>query len=387
MKIAQVVCAYPPYPGGIGQVAARFGKLLAADHDLTTFTLTPLSGPKNNEEPNLVYLNPKIRAGHGGLTISLLWRLRKYEAIFLHYPFFGADLIIYLFLLVNPQKKLFIHYHMDTENLDFRFKFLSWPSHLSRKKLFTRATKISAASLDYLSHSQIAPLLKRWPEKFITLPFGLDTEAYRPKLPDENDELTAKGKEIVDFVNHNFIKRGRVNLLFVGGLDSAHYFKGLNILLPALTKLRLKNWQLTIVGDGDRRADYEKQGAELNLSRHLKFVGRLSEEELIRTYQNSDLFILPSINSHEAFGLVLTEAMACGVPVIASDLPGVRTVFRPEIDGLLVKPHDRDDLAAKIAALIGNEPRRRAYGQAARAYALRNYSLETTKRLLKKMFS
>lgn len=386
MKIAQVVCAYPPYPGGIGQVAARFGKLLAADHDLTTFTLTPLSGPKN-EEPGLVYLNPKIRAGHGGLTGSLLWRLRKYEAIFFHYPFFGADLIIYLFLLFNPKKKLFIHYHMDTENLGFRFKLLSGPSRLIRKKLFARATKVSAASLDYLSHSQIAPLLQRWPDKFITLPFGLDTDVYRPKLPDENDQLTAKGKEIVDFVTHNFIKRGRVNLLFVGGLDSAHYFKGLNILLPALTKLRLKNWQLTIVGDGDLRADYEKQAAELKLTRQLKFVGRLSEEELIRTYQDSDLFILPSINSHEAFGLVLTEAMACGVPVIASDLPGVRTVFRPEVDGLLVKPQDINDLATKIAALVGDEPRRRAYGRSAREYALSNYSLETTKRLLKEMFS
>ncbi len=386
MKIAQVVCAYPPYPGGIGQSAARFGKLLAANHDLTTFTLNPLSGPKNTE-PDLVYLKPLLRAGHGGLPFSLLWRLKKYEAIFLHYPFFGTDLIIYLFLLFQPQKKLFIHYHMDTNDLGFRFKLLALPSRLVRKKLFARAEKISAASLDYLAHGQAASLLKRWPDKFLSLPFGLDTHRYRPKLPTENDRLTAKGKEIVDFVNHNFIKRGRVNLLFVGGLDSAHYFKGLNFLLPALAKLRFKNWQLTIIGDGDLRLGYEKRAEELNLKRRVKFVGRLSEEELIRTYQNSDLFILPSVNRHEAFGLVLTEAMACGVPVIASDLPGVRTVFRPEVDGLLVKPRDVDDLATQIAALVGDEPRRKAYGRSARDYAVLKYSLKTSAQLLKEMFS
>lgn len=385
MKIAQMVCAFPPYPGGIGQSAARFGQLLAANHELTTFTLHPLSGPKNIE-PNLVYLKPSLRAGHGGFPFSLFWRLRKYEAVFLHYPFFGADLIIYLFLLFHPRKKLFIHYHMDTKNLSLGFKLLALPSRLVKKKLFARATKISAASLDYLAHGQVAPFLKSWPDKFIALPFGLDTNRYRPKLPSENDDLTAKGKKIVDFVNHNFIKRGRVNLLFVGGLDSAHYFKGLNFLLPALAKLRFKNWQLTIVGDGDLRLSYEKQAEELNLRRQIKFVGRLSEEELIRTYQNSDLFILPSINRHEAFGLVLTEAMACGVPVIASDLPGVRTVFRPGIDGLLAKPREIDDLATKIAALVGDEPKRKAYGRSARDYAVLKYSLETSDQILKEMF-
>ncbi len=386
MKIAHLVCAYPPYPGGIGQSAARFAALLSKHHDITTFTLKPQGSPLNTDE-GIIYLNPKIRAGHGGLTFSLWRHLKNYEAIFLHYPFFGADLIVWLFLKFHPQKKLFIHYHMDTTELSSLFKIIAWPSRLIKKSLFQRAEKVSAASLDYLSHSQIGPFVSLWPEKFLAIPFGLDTDLYRPKLPAETPGLKAKTKKIVDFVTHNFIKRGRVNLLFVGGLDSAHYFKGVDILLQALAQLRFKHWRLTIVGDGDLRKSYEAQAQALGLEKNINFVGRLSETDLIRTYQNSDLFILPSINSHEAFGLVLTEAMACGVPVIASNLPGVRTVFRNEVDGLLSTPRDIDDLAEKIALLVGDEPKRKAYGRQARAYAVSQYSLNTTERLLQELIS
>lgn len=385
MKIAHLVCSYPPYPGGIGQSAARFAALLNKYHSLTTFTLKPQSSPQNKDEA-VVYLNPWIRFGHGGLTFSLFKHLKKYEVIFLHYPFFGADLILWLFLKLHPQKRLFIHYHMDTAQLPLLLRLISWPSRAIKKSLFKRAEKISAASLDYLAHSQISSLVSQWPEKFTAIPFGLDTDKYRPKLPTETQGLE-KTKEIIDFVTHNFIKKGRVNLLFVGGLDSAHYFKGVDILLKALAQLRFKHWRLTLVGDGDLRASYETQAHDLGLDKNVNFVGRLSEEDLIRTYQNSDLFILPSINRHEAFGLVLTEAMACGVPVIASNLPGVRTVFRNEVDGLLSTPQDIDDLAEKIALLVGDEPKRKLYGQRARSYALSQYSLATTERLLKELIS
>lgn len=385
MKIAQIVCTFPPYPGGIGQSAKRFGDILAEDNEVVTFTLKPPTGQIKNTD-QIKYLNPGLRYGHGGVPFSLLASLKKFDAIYLHYPFFGAAEIIWLFLLSHSKTKLVIHYHMDTADLKWFLKPLAWPSNIIKKSLFKRAETIICGSFDYLEHSQIAALAKDYPDKFKEVPFGLDTAVYSPKMPESDQGLIGKTKAIINFVTKNFIKHGQVNLLFVGGLDSAHYFKGLEVLFAALTLTKNKKWRLNIVGGGNLMPNYIKQAENLGLSDKIKFLGRLDETDLIRTYQSSDIFILPSINRHEAFGLVLTEAMACGVPVIASNLPGVRRVFRDGLDGLVTETGNPDDLAKKIDELLNNETKRNTMGKSARAYAVARYSWENVGDKLKKLF-
>jgi len=385
MKIAQVVCAYPPYSGGIGQSAKRFSDILSSEHQITTFTLASINEPAEDSY-DTKYLKPLFRYGHGGLPFSLLFSLRKFDCIYLHYPFFGATEIVWLFLLFHKKTKLIIHYHMDTADLAWFLKPLSWPSYLIRNSLFKRAKTITVGSLDYIQNSQISTFAKKYPKKFKEVPFGLDTNLYSPKIPEDGKGVMTKTKEIVNFVTKNFIKRGQVNLLFVGGLDSAHYFKGLTVLFEALTKLEHKYWRLSIIGSGNLMANYKDQVEALGLSKKIKFLGRLDETTLIKTYQSSDIFILPSINRHEAFGLVLMEAMSCGIPVIASNLPGVRQVFRDGLDGLVAETGNAQDLAEKIAELIGSEPKRIAMGKSARSHAISKYSWEQVGDKLKKVF-
>lgn len=385
MKIAQIVCVFPPYNGGIGHSAKRFSDILSCNHEITTFTLKQTGDIKN--EDGIFRLQPIIRFGHAGLPFSLLFSLNKFDCIYLHYPFFGASEIVWLFLLFNKKTKLIIHYHMDTNNLAWYLKILAWPSLLVRNSLFKRADKIVTASLDYLEHSQIAEFAKNNPEKIKEVPFGLDTNKFIPKLPEKENKLIAKTKEIIHYITKNIIKRGQVNLLFVGGLDSAHYFKGLDVLLNALNKLDHKNWVLKIVGSGNLQESYQKKSEALALDNKIKFLGKVDEITLIKSYQEADVFILPSINKHEAFGLVLTEAMACGTPVIASELPGVRSVFRNGVDGLTVKINDDQDLAAKIDELIGDEKKRLVMGKNARAYAVSKYSWEAVTDKLNNIFS
>ncbi len=105
-------------------------------------------------------------------------------------------------------------------------------------------------------------------------------------------------------------------------------------------------------------------------------MGRVSEDEIIRQYQYADLLILPSINSHEAFGLVLIEAMACGLPIIASDLPGVRSVFEDGKQGYLCQAGDIKDLRDKIDKLAQNEELRQKMSIAARNLAEKKYAWE-----------
>jgi glycosyltransferase involved in cell wall biosynthesis len=102
--------------------------------------------------------------------------------------------------------------------------------------------------------------------------------------------------------------------------------------------------------------------------------------------QNSDLLILPSINSNEAFGLVLVEALACGVPVIASDLAGVRSVFDNYQQGLLVAPGDSEDLKKKLEFIFNNEEMRRVMALAARRLAEERYDRKKMAERLAELF-
>lgn len=372
MKIAQVVCAWPPYAGGISNSAQQIGQLLEEKHEVANFTPT--------------ILKPWLKYGRGAFLPQLLWRLCGFDYIYLHYPFFGTAEVVWLFKLFCRRPKLIIHYHMDVKNLTLAAKILSLPSRLIRRSLLNRAEIIVTASLDYIKHSRIKKYYATRPEKFQEIPFGIDLKKFQPKLINRpiGGGVIAKAQKIIHYINDKFIKKNRLNLLFVGGLDRAHYFKGVNILLKALFLVIPQNWHLTIVGVGDLRPKYESSVKKLKLDKRVEFVGQLSDDDKIRAYQNADLFILPSINNNEAFGLVLIEALACGVPVIASDLPGVRRVFDNYQEGLLVEPGSVEDLKKKLEFIFNNEELRRIMALAARRLAEEKYDeLKMRERLLK----
>ena len=94
-------------------------------------------------------------------------------------------------------------------------------------------------------------------------------------------------------------------------------------------------------GDGEWRTEYEAQ-ARASLGDRVRFVGDVADETLPDYYRAADALALPSIDRTEAFGLVLLEALACGTPVVASRLPGVRTLVDDGRTGFLVDPGDLD---------------------------------------------
>ena len=87
---------------------------------------------------------------------------------------------------------------------------------------------------------------------------------------------------------------------------------------------------------------------------HVKFFGILTFEKLIDLYANSMVFVLPSINSLEAFGIVQLEAMACGTAVVASNIRGVNSVMDEGKSGYLVEPFSPEDLAEKICKVLSD---------------------------------
>jgi glycosyltransferase involved in cell wall biosynthesis len=119
---------------------------------------------------------------------------------------------------------------------------------------------------------------------------------------------------------------------------------------------------------------YKQEVKIMNLSDRVVFANKINEIEKAELLQRSSVLVLPSISGNEAFGLVLLEAMASGVPVIASDLPGVRSVFNQGVEGFYTKPGDENDLVEKLKIILSDEVLRVKMGNSARNLAVNKYN-------------
>jgi glycosyltransferase involved in cell wall biosynthesis len=176
------------------------------------------------------------------------------------------------------------------------------------------------------------------------------------------------------------------NVLFVGPLDDAYRWKGVDVLWEAFRRLRRRRPQarLTLVGDGDRRAELERRAQAEGLP--VTFRGRVPDDLLVDEYRRAALVVLPSTSEAESFGMVLAEANACGRPVVASRIGGLPDFVRDGDNGLLAQPDDPDDLAEKIGTLLDDPNLAAELGMRGRERVLREHDWDaltaSTERIL-----
>jgi glycosyltransferase involved in cell wall biosynthesis len=160
-----------------------------------------------------------------------------------------------------------------------------------------------------------------------------------------------------------------VRLLFVGRFAEQ---KGIPTLLEALARLRASGAppvQLDLVGDGPRAAAWQAQAARLGLAGAVRLHGWAARADLPAWYRQADLFVFPSVE--EGMPNALLEALASGLPLVATDIPGNRALVRPGANGLLVPPGDPTALAAALDGLLRSAACRARLGQASRRLAAR----------------
>ena len=160
--------------------------------------------------------------------------------------------------------------------------------------------------------------------------------------------------------------------------------KGLQVLLRAWPEIHARTGLRLTVAGADPLA------GRLLLARlrvpddGIDVVGFLAQDDLTDTLLRAKALIAPSIGQ-ESFGMVLTRAFACALPVVASDIPGYREVLTPGAS-VAVAPNDPAALANAVAGLVDDEPRRKGMGEAARALALEHYSWPTIARRLEQIY-
>jgi glycosyltransferase involved in cell wall biosynthesis len=117
MKIAHVVCTYPPYYGGMGNVAYQMAQgLIDRGHDVTTYTPLYDSAPSLEHISHVERLTPRMSFGNAALVPTLYERLSEFDLVHLHYPFFGVALGVDRWKRMHPKIPLVITYHMDARS-------------------------------------------------------------------------------------------------------------------------------------------------------------------------------------------------------------------------------------------------------------------------------
>lgn len=356
MVIAHVVSTYPPYRGGMGNVAHELATRTAMRgqvvHVVTPWNHGDTEERARGDGVSVHRVRPWMQCGNAAWCPSIRRALEQLQPdiVHLHWPFIGGvnPVIAWRLHDGNQRRRLVVQYHMDLLAHGWRGVIFQWYQRRTLPWLLHFADRVVVSSFDYAQHSVLAPHLAMLGGRVREISLGVDAVRFSPSRRSGETARLAR-------------------VLFVGGLDRAHAFKGIDVLLRALTEIH--GCQLRIVGDGDVRSTYETNVRRLRIGDRITFLGALPDDALIREYRTADVLVLPSVARSEAFGLVLLEAMGCGTPVIASDLPGVRTVVTPET-GFLVPPNDVRALATTLQQFTDrSEEERQAMRSAARARA------------------
>jgi len=357
MRVLHINKYYPPVVGGIERAVS----IIAQEQKAKGLQVEVLaSQPFGTHQEDIVNSVPVTRATSLGTYFSmplapafprcLADKMINKDILHFHFPFPLGD-ISYLWQYAHSLSKsqvVVTSWHSDI----VRQKFLLW---LYRPFLmrFLSLSKLILVSSENLRNT--SPFLAPFQEKVRVLPYGLNL--MDPFFADNG--INGKAKS------------GLPIILFVGRLVP---YKGVKYLIEAMKSVQGILW---IVGDGPLLPSLQNQATRLGIAQRIKFWGCLSDEQLSKLYRHCDLFILPSINRSEAFGIVQLEAMAFGKPVINTHLStGTTHVSIHGETGLSIHPGDSQALADAIKLLITSPGMHKQYGENGKQRIRENFTSE-----------
>jgi glycosyltransferase involved in cell wall biosynthesis len=334
---------YPPTTGGIEQHMRVLCTGMAGHVEVSV--LVPSRSRRRVEERvdgvRVIRVPELGRYFSAPLCPSMPTELRRLAAdlVHLHFPNPTGDLA---YLLSGGRPPVVMTYHADVIKR-------SWLIRLYRpvfERLAPHIRRYVVGSDEYLASSRF---LAPQHERCRVIPFGVDLDAFTLRIGE------------VDRVEALRRRHGERIVLFLGVL---RYYKGLEVLIRAMAQV---TGRLLVAGRGPQRVALEALTRKIGLADRITFLGEVSDSERRCLLHACDVFALPSVDRSEAFGISQLEAMACGKPVVSSDLPtGVRLVNQVGVTGMLVPPGNPAALAGALNTLLEDEALRTSLGKAAR---------------------
>jgi glycosyltransferase involved in cell wall biosynthesis len=374
LRIAHLTATFPPYPGGAGNTCYRFARGQAERGDAVEVFTAPAAGEPPDPGRAVVHrIDPLLAFGNAPLIPSLA-RIEGFDVVHLHYPFiFGSELTL-LGRLERKRRRqaLLVHYKNRLIGSGTRSALFESYEHTVAPLLVRAADRVCVLSGDHAgSVSYLRRTGRRQPEKLVEMPNGVDTELFAP------------GADEAGLRNSLGIPSEALVAAFVATLDRAHDFKRLDLAIKAIARIdaggapaddETPPLHLVVAGGGELLNRYRDQASAAGVGDRVHFLGPVPHAELPGVLRGADLLLLTT-QPPESFGIVLIEAMACGLPTIATDYPGVGAVIDDGATGIVVKPEDPAAVAAAIRRLMEAGPDGRArMGAAGREKAERLWS-------------
>jgi glycosyltransferase involved in cell wall biosynthesis len=353
MKIAHIVSTFPPQIGGMGSVCYNEAKRLTeSGHDVTVFTLKyHCSVNIDAEFPfKVVRLKPIVKFGDAGFAPQILKHLKGFDLVHLHYPFYGGAEWLYF-----SKIPMVITYHMDAQTTGFKFFIQKMYDWLWPKFLFAKAKKIIAVDAEHFKNAKFGKLFAY---KTVEIQNGVDTDIFYPHAVD----LEKLGLE--------HLKNKKI-ILFVG---NPMQIKRLDILLNSLKLLADNNLALVVAGGGYELNKYKQMAKDSQTENSVYFAGQCDDPKKLSDYYNAAACVaVPS--DYESFSLVAAEAMACGVPVVASNIAGMSGRINQGVNGFLFEKGSVESLASALKKImVMSAEERKVMGQRGRAEMESKYS-------------
>ena len=365
MRIAHLTATFPPYPGGAGNTALRFARGQSErGHHVEVFT-APADGEPPDAGQVLVHrIDPVFAIGNAPMIPSIA-RIAAFDLVHIHYPFiFGSELTLLGRTTSRRRRQaLVVHYKNRLVGNGARGPLFAAYERTVSPLLIRAADRVCVLSPD---HAASVPYLRRTgerePEKLVQMPNGVDVDEFSPG-PDSTGVRKRLG-----------IPGDPLTAVFVATLDRAHHFKRLDVAIDALTRTELEPApHLVVAGGGELLDGFRTRAADAGVGDRVHCLGVVPHAELPAVLRAADCFVLTT-EPPESFGIVLIEAMACGLPAIATDYPGVRAVVDDGETGAIVPAGDSVAVAAALDRMGGDPAERERMGAAGRAKAEREWA-------------
>jgi glycosyltransferase involved in cell wall biosynthesis len=354
VEVLHVGKFYPPAPGGMERVVQLLceGEQATTDSRVLVANTAPTTIRERWRSVDVTRIASVTAIGSVGVCPGFplaLWRARR-DVTVIHEP---NPLALVADWMAFQHGPLVVWFHSEVIRPQWKYRLLYRPF---LRRVLARASRIVVSSPNLAEH---AVELQDFRDKCVVIPFGIDTTRLQRTLAIE-DRVTAIERRFPG-----------PRILFVGRLVP---YKGVDVLLRALRDVQAT---AVIVGDGPLRASLEAQAEQSGLSSRVAFVGHLQDEEVVAHMHACDLFVLPSVTQQETFGVVQLEAMACGKPVVSTNLPtGVPWVNRHGETGLVTEPGDAAALAAALNTLLADPAQRARMGDVARSRVGDEFSVD-----------